>query len=80
MQMPFGRGEQIIATAGIEALGTLFRSDLRCPAIIVSSETLDADLVKVAEGTYENYKGFVRYSPFLDVSSAIAEVLGINSY
>lgn len=75
MQMPFERDERIGAAAGIEALNILFRSDMQCPAVIVSSETLDDDLAKMAEDTYEHYKGFIRYSPFLDLTSALEDVI-----
>lgn len=76
MQMPFKRDGRINADAGFELLNILFRHDLKCPAIIASSEEIDEE---TAEKIYEHYKGFVRYDSSHDMTSAIAEVLGINN-
>lgn len=72
MQMPYRVGEQIDIEGGLDALNWLRQVDVRCPAIIASSEKIDEGRAKEL---YANYKGFVHYSAWSSPTSAMKAVL-----
>lgn len=72
MQVPPFTGGRIEADGGLGVLMELQRLEMKCPAIIASSEPIDEEK---ARGVYAAYKGFVRYRVWMDSKDAMRDVL-----
>lgn len=72
MQMPFRKSEMIDVNGGFSALRWLCQVDVRCPAIIASSEPIDEEWAREA---YGYFKGFVQYQPFVSPIGVLRELL-----